>query len=178
MLQNNEVFLCCESDLECKDSIEKSIIFGDEDKEQVDQLLQRVACNEQSICSVIMSSQEEEITNCETDNDCPENTVCYLNQCENNTEADKDFDGVPNNGDNCPETFNPQLSDCDQNGLGDACDQAGPCGSIWSGQTVHFDVDRGLPQPCLYLEIEGSNYRPRANHQGSFEADLPSYLRK
>ena len=177
MLQENEIYLCCQSDQECIEGIEKTIVFSIEEKEEVDILLQKVACNENSICSVTMSSQEEEVTECETDSDCTENKVCYLNQCVFDTEADTDFDGVPNDADNCPEAFNPQLNDCDRNGLGDACDQAGPCGSRWSGQTVNYiDMRRELPQPCLYLEVEGTNFRPHTNYQGSFEGELPQAL--
>ena len=105
------------------------------------------------------------------------NKVCYLRQCVNNTEADLDLDGLPNDGDNCPETFNPQQDDCDENGIGDACDQAGRCGTKWTGQAVNYiNMQRDLPQPCLYLEVEGTNFRPSTNYQGSFDGELPGTL--
>ena len=37
--------------------------------------------------------------------------------------GDMDEDGIADNEDNCPETFNPDQSDRDGNGVGDACDQ-------------------------------------------------------
>jgi hypothetical protein len=36
--------------------------------------------------------------------------------------ADSDGDGVPDSIDNCPNTSNPTQADCDQDGIGDACD--------------------------------------------------------
>ena len=34
---------------------------------------------------------------------------------------DADADGIPDAGDNCPLVANADQSDCDQNGVGDAC---------------------------------------------------------
>ena len=39
-------------------------------------------------------------------------------------DLDSDGDGVPNAGDNCPNAANPAQADCDQDGIGDACDPA------------------------------------------------------
>jgi len=36
--------------------------------------------------------------------------------------ADDDGDGVPNSGDNCRGTWNPDQADCDGDSIGDACD--------------------------------------------------------
>ena len=41
-------------------------------------------------------------------------------QCEFNN--DYDCDGIPNNLDNCPRTYNPNQVDLNHNGIGDVCD--------------------------------------------------------
>ena len=39
-------------------------------------------------------------------------------------ESDRDLDGVPDDADNCPDTSNPNQSDDDRDGIGDACDSS------------------------------------------------------
>jgi hypothetical protein len=36
--------------------------------------------------------------------------------------VDSDGDGIPDAGDNCQHTWNPDQANCDEDGLGDACD--------------------------------------------------------
>ena len=49
--------------------------------------------------------------------------VTYINQGLENLNQDFDNDGVMDNNDNCPEDYNPNQDDIDNDGDGDACDQ-------------------------------------------------------
>jgi hypothetical protein len=40
----------------------------------------------------------------------------------NDTQPDSDLDGIPDSADNCPTVYNPDQSDQNHNGIGDACD--------------------------------------------------------
>ena len=37
-------------------------------------------------------------------------------------DPDRDGDGIPNETDNCPDTFNPEQEDTNNNGVGDVCE--------------------------------------------------------
>jgi hypothetical protein len=56
---------------------------------------------------------------------------------------DPDGDHIPNDKDNCPNTYNPDQSDLDGNGIGDACDFCGADG----GSDDDDDGD-GIPNEC------------------------------
>lgn len=45
-----------------------------------------------------------------------------LTSCTPALAADGDNDGIPDSVDNCPNTFNPEQEDIDEDGIGDACD--------------------------------------------------------
>ncbi|GAB4190788.1 MAG: hypothetical protein Tsb002_19020 [Wenzhouxiangellaceae bacterium] len=58
----------------------------------------------------------------------------------NNPNPDNDGDGVPNSSDNCIATPNPNQSDCDNDGVGDACENPGelcPLGDDDNDQVVN-----------------------------------------
>ncbi|HWB18710.1 MAG TPA: thrombospondin type 3 repeat-containing protein, partial [Phycisphaerales bacterium] len=52
---------------------------------------------------------------------------------------DSDGDGIPNGTDNCPSNANPTQADCDDNGIGDACD--GPCPGDQDGDGIPDTTD-------------------------------------
>ena len=181
LLTSGEVFLCCTDTAECQTKLSEAMaVSSEEEQVEYTTLAMKYSCNEQLVCALPeMGSNEQEggeennPTVCQTDSDCAENEQCEFNVCVTDVEDDDDFDGVPNAIDNCVRVSNAAQADCDQNGLGDACDPAGPCGGQLSGQTVNFvESRRALPEACVYLELEGTNLRTRSNSQGSFSTEF------
>src|SRR5437763_8365870 len=71
-------------------------------------------------------------------------------------ESDRDGDRVPDVVDNCPDLYNPDQSDFDHDGIGDACS-----GSCFAPGAPDSDGD-GIPDPC-----DGCDNRlPDDNHDG------------
>lgn len=62
---------------------------------------------------------------CMLDAECPDGLVCEAGECRVPVGGDRDGDGVNDAVDNCPSVFNPNQSDSDNNGLGDACEEDG-----------------------------------------------------
>jgi hypothetical protein len=53
---------------------------------------------------------------------------------------DDDGDGISNQQDNCPETYNPDQADCDFDGSGDACDSS----NLWSEPEAVLKTDYSI----------------------------------
>jgi hypothetical protein len=76
---------------------------------------------------------------------CEQGTPCF----------DADADGIPNSLDNCPTTSNPSQLDCNNNGIGEACETFTDCNSnslpdscdIASGTSTDADSN-GVPDSC------------------------------
>ena len=76
---------------------------------------------------------------------CEQGTPCF----------DADGDGIPNSLDNCPTTANPDQLDCNNNGIGEACENFTDCNSnsvpdscdISSGTSADADSN-GIPDSC------------------------------
>jgi|GEM_PF-5161922 len=78
--------------------------------------------------------------------------------CQGHDAADFDGDSIIDGCDNCPDFYNPEQSDCDNNGVGDACEIycAGTCGasniSFESGDLSSWVV-QDLANPDLPLSV-------------------------
>ncbi len=67
------------------------------------------------------------------------------------TEGDRDGDCIPDNDDNCPDTFNPDQADGDGDGVGDVCDL---CPDRFGSEA------NGCPQnePCIGSDPDGDGF--------------------
>ena len=75
---------------------------------------------------------------------------------------DRDEDGVPDDEDNCPDTYNPEQADMDHDGIGDVCDNAlYACAAITelkhdvhAAQGVHPQVQSHLLYKLAYAKYK------------------------
>ena len=80
-----------------------------------------------------------------TELECEEGYTEMGGECVTNVGRDRDYDGVPDAVDNCPDAVNPDQQDCDVDGVGDVCDEDFPCGSVLVGEvTTVVDVQQGV----------------------------------
>tara|TARA_B100001115_G_scaffold156086_1_gene127814 strand:+ start:377 stop:1861 length:1485 start_codon:yes stop_codon:yes gene_type:complete len=79
---------------------------------------------------------------CENEVDCPVDYTCRLGECVPDVDRDRDFDGVPNAGDNCIDVPNAPQLDLDQDGIGDACDDDVRPGAIYGYISYYVNDER------------------------------------
>ncbi|NQV91442.1 hypothetical protein HQ489_03120 [Candidatus Woesearchaeota archaeon] len=79
---------------------------------------------------------------------------------------DSDKDGIPDDVDNCPFTFNPDQKDTDGDGKGDACDPVGPQGegitiisvpvtTATDGETYEYKISAESNLPLTFTVAKG-----------------------
>lgn len=80
---------------------------------------------------------------------------------------DKDNDGIPDFRDNCPTAYNPDQKDSDNNGMGDACDEA------WKAYMLAHPPPPPAPVPpqftMKYIGTFGPSNNPIATFNGNGE---------
>ncbi len=81
-----------------------------------------------------------------------------------NVFEDKDLDGVPDESDNCPHTFNPSQDDSDRDGIGDVCDED-DCGCQSESQLIY------VCQDGMTRRIECSGLNDDITHCGPCETN-------
>ena len=115
-------------------------------------------CDDSGECVADLLPDGTECTSTEGDFD----GVCEQGSCTRVVEADEDSDGISDDDDNCPATSNPEQTDADGDGYGDACDacahnpqgHGAGCEDLrvqmkWNGDT--------LTSGCLYPYIKLTN---------------------
>ena len=73
---------------------------------------------------------------------CEPGYICQLGECVPDVEEDRDYDGVPNAGDNCIDVPNAPQLDLDQDGIGDACDDDVRPGAIYGYISYYVNDER------------------------------------
>ena len=101
---------------------------------------------------------------------CEDGYRVRLGECVPDVDDDRDFDGVPDAGDNCPDTANADQRDCDQDGIGDLCDDESLCGITLSGYISLYDLeqreDRALANAVI--EVEGRPLYTQTDENGQY----------
>ena len=86
--------------------------------------------------------------------------------------ADVDQDGVPNASDNCPNTYNPDQTDTDADGIGNACDANVLCGDVDNSTLVDVSDAVYLIRLHLWLRWTSRAQCARADVGGDGSVDI------
>ena len=86
--------------------------------------------------------------------DCRDTNSCPNDPCPGlDPSVDPDGDCIPNNEDNCPDTYNPDQEDRDHDGFGDVCDL---CPDVASDENLECPVipGNGCDTAYMYGDVE------------------------
>ena len=131
------------------------------------------ACERSSLVSnEIMCEYENEMGDAYLDCDieCPRGQILQLGECVTEVDVDQDLDGVPDEIDNCLTIQNPDQNDCDQDGIGDACDEDNICGVNITGNIKYYDVNSEKTQVLAegLIQIEGYPVYTSTSESGAY----------
>jgi hypothetical protein len=85
---------------------------------------------------------------------------------------DADGDGVPDRNDDCPDTINPDQSDFDGDGPGDACDPDDDNDLLADGEDcAPFDPSQGKPDEVEQLDVTKSDIAAHISWTAALRAD-------
>ena len=107
---------------------------------------------------------------------CEEGYRLSQGMCVIDVDRDDDLDGVPNEVDNCPSVANANQIDCDQDGLGDACDDESLCGLTIAGVVEQYDplTEETTPINGARLMIESFPNVAETDEEGQYQLfDVP-----
>ena len=124
------------------------------------------ACDDQKPSRTSTSTCEGE----ECINSCGSGYVERLGECVLNVDDDADTDSVPDAVDNCPAIANSDQKDCDQDGIGDVCDEESLCGITLSGYISLYDLEREEDRALgnALVEVEGYPIYGQTDESGQY----------
>ena len=129
-----------------------------------------IACDDQKPTRASTSTCEGE----ECINSCGSGYVERLGECVPDVDDDADTDSVPDAADNCPAIANSDQKDCDQDGIGDVCDDESLCGVTLSGYISRYDVHRDEETALgeAYIETVGLPIYTETSQEGQYAMGL------
>ncbi|MBT4604374.1 hypothetical protein HOC01_01925 [archaeon] len=73
--------------------------------------------------------------------------------------SDRDVDGIPDDDDNCPDTYNPDQADADGDGIGDVCDESPSPNNVPTigGEDVTVNEGDTATVQISYIDLDGDS---------------------